>query len=140
MRIGRVTIRACEPAVVVLFGRWQKRLGQGLTMPVKRSRCSRQAGCGSECLTPQTAAPLVVVACTLALFVPFLDSMGVKLNSILSWGPQFTYLSVFIVIAWLGAIVIGCLRKHEDIFTCFIDSFGIPGIITAGILAKNLAT
>jgi hypothetical protein len=103
----------------------------------RRPRCATE-GCGSECLTPATAAPVVVFAATLALFVPFLDSMGVKLNSSLTEGLQLTYLAIFVLVAWAASIALGCLRRHEDGLVCFFDSLGRPGLITAGIYGVKI--
>jgi len=41
------------------------------------------------------------------------------------------------VLAWFVSIIIGCLRRHEEVMVCFIDSFGLPGIVTAGIYAAK---
>jgi hypothetical protein len=88
--------------------------------------------CSSRCLNPIYAAPLVVFASTLALGGLFIESTGMKVEGGISLGT-FSFASVFLILAWLAAIVIGCIKKHEDGLWCFIDSFGIPGVITAGV-------
>jgi hypothetical protein len=88
-------------------------------------------------LPASVAAPIVTIACTLALFIPALDSMGLKLNSAVSFGKNLTFYTVLIVLAWFVSIIIGCLRRHEEVMVCFIDSFGLPGIVTAGIYAAK---
>ena len=109
-------------------------------MPWSREKRCDLANCKGDCLKPKSAAPVVIFACTLALFVPFLDSTSVKLTSVVSEGLKFTYLSLFIVVSWLTAIVIGCLRRHEDALVCFLDSMGMPGLITAGIYGVKIFT
>lgn len=102
-----------------------------------RPRCS-VSGCRSECLHPFIAAPIVVLACSLALYVPLLGSTGFKLTEVIARDPKFTYLSVLIGLAWIASILISCLRRHEDIVNCFLDSFGIPGLVTAVVYADAI--
>jgi hypothetical protein len=85
----------------------------------------------------ESSIPVVVFACTLTLFVPFLNSIGASLNSLVTEGVSFTNLSVFIGVAWIASIFIGAIREHEHGVACFVDSAGFPGLITALILSKN---
>jgi hypothetical protein len=100
-------------------------------------RCST-TGCGSECLAAWAAVPLVFLASSGALVVPFLESMGLKLSSRIAWGNGPTVTTLIVSGAWLASILIGCFRKHESGLACFIDSFGIPGIFLAVIYAARL--
>ena len=100
-------------------------------MPGKQPRCAL-ADCRHECVDPRYAAPLVTIACTMVLFLPFLNSMGVTVNSGVSGPVTVTFLTVFIGLAWLVSILLGCLRRHENEVVCFWDSIGLPSLVTAG--------
>jgi hypothetical protein len=71
----------------------------------------------------------------MALFVPFLDSIGVNLSSVLTLGTKVTFWTIIILLAWIGSVAVGVLRRHEDVMFCLIDAFGVPGIVLAVMLA-----
>lgn len=95
----------------------------------RQNRCPT-VGCGSECVHPWLAAIIVVLASTLALIFPFLNAIGLKPNSSFFLGVNLP-LTVVITLVWVISILLGCTRRHENEFVCFIDSFGIPGIVVA---------
>ena len=109
-------------------------------MPFARQQRCGTTGCGSECLTPRSAAPVVIAACTLSLFVPFVESTSLKLNSVITDGLKITYFSILIFLAWLASIFVGCIRRHEDSLVCFFDSMGVPGLVTVAIYGVKVFT
>jgi hypothetical protein len=74
----------------------------------------------------------------MALFIPFLDTIGLRPNSVISWGTRMTFLTIIIGATWVVSIWVGCLRKHEDALVCFFDSIGIPGVIGTLIYAAKV--
>lgn len=104
-------------------------------MPGDKFAKCETANCQVRCLNPSGAALVVVIACTLALAVPFLRSMGVELQSAISSGVNITWLSIGIAAVWLVSIYIGCKRKHEHPVECFFDALGIPAVILAVTIA-----
>lgn len=107
-------------------------------MPTTRRKRCEVPGCGTECLAPWVAAPIVVGACSLALFVPFLDSVGGSLSSTVTWGTKLTFWTIIIVVTWAISIAVGVFRRHEDVMFCLIDALGLPGALVAIMLAVKL--
>lgn len=100
----------------------------------RRPRCEVD-GCRAECLAPWVAAPIVIGACSLALFLPFLNSLGLSLSSSPTWGTKFTFWTIIIAIVWLISVAVGVFRRHENVMFCLIDTFGIPGVLVAIMVA-----
>jgi hypothetical protein len=96
-------------------------------------------GCPSMVVGRLIAAPIVALACLIALFLPFLISVGLKPNSHISWGASVVYTptTFFIVLVWTVSMILGWTRDHENTLNCFIDSFGLPGFISAGFYAHE---
>lgn len=103
----------------------------------RRPRCG-VAGCATECLAPWVAAPIVVGACSLALIVPFLDSIGVSLSSAVTLGTKITFWTIIIGVTWAVSVAVGVFRRHEDVMFCLIDALGVPGAVVAIMLAVKL--
>lgn len=101
--------------------------GRGL-MFAKQTRCPA-AGCKHECISPWLAAILVFVACTVALFAPFLSSIGVTVGSRIALPTGATWLTPIVILIWVVSVLVGCARRHEQELTCLIDSLGIPGVL-----------
>jgi hypothetical protein len=97
-------------------------------MRLHEPRC-QTLGCPDHCLAPSVAAPVVVVASAVVLFVPLLQSLGLNLQSPISSEMNITFSTVLIGIFFLFSIFVGVIRKHEEIFLCIIDTLGIPGIL-----------
>lgn len=108
-------------------------------MPARKPRCAHH-GCMNECLQLWIVAPIVIFGVTLALFLPFLSSIGVKITSKILANWNFTWLTAFIIMAWFASVLIGCLRRHENEYVCFVDAIGLPGLVTGLFYAiKGLA-
>jgi hypothetical protein len=54
-------------------------------MAAKNLRCDMD-GCPSVVVPRSTVAPIVALACLIALFLPFVISLGLRPNSHISWG------------------------------------------------------
>lgn len=109
-------------------------------MVAKNLRCDVD-GCPSVVVPRSTVAPIVALACLIALFLPFVISLGLRPNSHISWGAAdifYTPTSFLIVLVWIVSMILGWTRKHENTLYCFIDSFGLPGFISAGFYAARL--
>jgi hypothetical protein len=71
----------------------------------------------------------IFAAATLAVFVPFLKSIGVPLTSGIVLGLHPTWMTLIVIIVWGVSLGLGIERKHESQIWCFIDSFGVPAVI-----------
>jgi hypothetical protein len=108
-------------------------------MAAKNLRCDVH-GCPSVVVPRSTVAPIVALACLIALFLPFLISVGLRPNSHISWGTAdnvYTPTAFLIVLVWIVSVILGWTGKHENTLYCFIDSFGLPGFISAGFYAAK---
>jgi hypothetical protein len=100
------------------------------TMRILRDRCE-PTGCVKKLLVPWFANLIVFLACTLALSIPILDSVGLRITSAVTSGWHLTYLTIGLVLVWLISVLLGCAREHEAAWLCFLDSIGVPAIVTA---------
>jgi hypothetical protein len=80
---------------------------------------------------PWFANLIVFLACTLALSIPILESVGLRITSAVTTGPHFTYLTFGLALVWLFSVIFGCAREHEAPWLCFLDSIGVPAVVTA---------
>lgn len=78
------------------------------------------------------------MAARVALFLPFLNSLGVSMSTGVKDPIRATFLTYFVILVWVGTILVGCLRRHENEQICFMDSIGLPSILTATIYALHI--
>jgi hypothetical protein len=74
-----------------------------------------------------------VIVATLALFIPILESVGINLNSPVTTPVGISYNLLGYIFVWSLAVIVGCVRKHENEIWCLVDSFGIPGIVAIAV-------
>jgi hypothetical protein len=100
-------------------------------MALHQQRC--EAGdCPSKCLSPHVTVPLVVFACFIALIVPFFDSIGLPFKQkIVSSGIGITPETILIIAIFLLSVIIGMVRRHEELLLCVLDAIGLPGAYLA---------
>lgn len=100
-------------------------------------RCSHKH-CASAILTPSVVIPLSYTVAMLVLLVPFLNSIGLSINSSFSTsGFDFTILSGVYGLVFVLSGVINSFLKHENIVECIVSAAGFPGILVSIVMASN---
>jgi hypothetical protein len=91
-------------------------------------RCD-SASCQDWCLPPFKVVPVVMAATTFAVFVPFMDSVGLGLHSAFSQGFHISPATILIIFVWIVSCVFNVPRRFENVYVCFLDTFGIPAVL-----------
>ena len=102
---------------------------------VRAQRCTL-SNCRGESLRPPYAALLVIPATTFALGPHMWTALG--LGSVLAWPitPSLAFLGLLGL--WFTSVCLGVMRRHENELWCFVDSFGIPGILGTFLMGLKI--
>lgn len=93
---------------------------------------------------PQLLAAFVVFVVTITILtIPFIESLGISLESawlILSGSPDtfvrgaaFTGETFLVVAAFVFIMVVGCLREHDNLGLCLVDTLGLVALASFAI-------
>jgi hypothetical protein len=86
-------------------------------------------GCQSHLIPLWRVVFIVVIVSTFAIIFPFLDAIGLAPGQVIVLSVQNYVIACLLIMLWLLTIVVSTARKHEHVFECLIDTFGIPGFI-----------
>lgn len=72
------------------------------------------------------------VASAMALGKPFLNSAGSNVTATATLtGLEFSFLSIFIMVAWFLSGFVNAAQRHGSIVLCLLNALGIPGLVLA---------
>jgi hypothetical protein len=95
---------------------------------VRERRCEL-ANCRGEVINPKYVVWLVGPATMIALASPIWSALGLTSSGIST--PMKIPIVLAYLALWLFSSLLGCIRRHESELWCVVDSFGIPGMLSA---------
>jgi hypothetical protein len=77
----------------------------------------------------------VWIACTIALIIPFYNSLGLSPKPRVIVGEDRLSIMIFIIpLVYILSVALGNARKHENELWCVLDTLSIHGLFFAIIL------